>query len=60
MLGDNRERNSREFLDVHYRMVPLGDATRRPTPDAELPALSAGVVRLRGLLIDRVLRLTHV
>ena len=39
------ERNCREFLDVHYCTVPLGDATRRPTPDAELPALSAGVVR---------------
>jgi hypothetical protein len=44
-LGDHRERNCREFPEVHYCMVPLGDATRRPTPDAELPALSAGVVR---------------
>src|SRR6478609_4890983 len=28
---------------------PLGDATRRPTPDAELPALSEGVVRPAGV-----------
>jgi hypothetical protein len=47
-LGDNDERNCREFLEVHYSKVPLGGATRRPTPDAELPALSAGVVRPRG------------
>ena len=26
MLGDNRERNCREFLQVHYCTVPLGDA----------------------------------
>ena len=32
--------------------VPLGDATRRPTPDAELPALSAGVV-------GRIVRASH-
>ena len=31
-------------FEVHDCKGPLGDATRRPTPDAELPALSAGVV----------------
>jgi hypothetical protein len=33
---------------------PLGDATRRPTPDAELPAFSSGVVRprARAALLD--------
>jgi hypothetical protein len=43
-LGDNRDRNPRPFRELHNCTVSLGDATRRPTPDAELPALSAGVV----------------
>jgi hypothetical protein len=45
VLGHHRDRNSGQFSDLHNCTVPLGDATRRPTPDAELPALSAGVVR---------------
>jgi hypothetical protein len=44
-LGDYSGPNCAEILNVHYCTLPLGDATRRPTPDAELPALSAGVVR---------------
>ena len=35
-------------FEVHDCKGPLGDATRRPTPDAELPALSAGVVGMAG------------
>ena len=27
-LGDNGQRNCREFLDLRYRMVPLGDAQK--------------------------------
>jgi len=47
-LGHNRERYYRQSLHIHYRMVPLGDARNHPTPDAELPALSAGVVMKMG------------
>ena len=52
LLGDHSQRNRRQIHRVHYRTVPLGDATRRPTPDAELPALSAGVV-------GRIVRASH-
>ena len=47
-LAYNKERNSASSAlaaAVSNVSNPLGDATRRPTPDAELPALSAGVVR---------------
>ena len=49
LLGHHRDRNCRQFCELHNCTNPLGDATRRPTPDAELPALSAGVVGMVGV-----------
>jgi hypothetical protein len=48
LLGHNCNGHFRPFRELHNCSNPLGDATRHPTPDAELPALSAGVVRAAG------------
>ena len=44
-LGHDPDRNRRPFRELHNCTVPLGDAIRRPTLAAELPAFSARVVR---------------
>jgi len=43
-LGHHRDRYSWQFRELHNCSVSLGDATRRRTPAAELPALGTGVV----------------
>ena len=42
VLGHDGDGNSGPFRELHKCAVPLGDATRRPTPDTEIAGSQCG------------------